>query len=74
MWMDCYLCFSEPTPADKGAVEKLEELEINLNELGEEKECSICQIKYGEGDICTKIPCGHLYHRDCIKPWLSIVF
>ncbi|EYU19847.1 hypothetical protein MIMGU_mgv1a015778mg [Erythranthe guttata] len=35
--------------------------------------CSICLADYKGADLVRLIPsCGHLFHRDCIDPWLSL--
>lgn len=36
------------------------------------KRCVICQMTYKRGDQQIKLPCGHLYHAECITKWLSI--
>jgi len=33
--------------------------------------CSICLEDYSNPDIkVNKLPCSHLYHKDCIQEWL----
>lgn len=34
-------------------------------------ECCICMCDMDEGEEATKMPCGHLFHFDCIKQWLA---
>ncbi|XP_059443403.1 E3 ubiquitin-protein ligase BIG BROTHER [Corylus avellana] len=34
--------------------------------------CVICQMRYKRGDRQIKLPCKHVYHRDCIIKWLNI--
>ena len=39
----------------------------------EEKECSVC-LKIPEiGDILHKLPCSHMFHKNCIVQWLQKV-
>jgi hypothetical protein len=32
--------------------------------------CSICLSELEEGDWVGDIPCGHFFHKDCLKEWL----
>lgn len=34
-------------------------------------ECSICLDKYIKNDKVSDLNCGHIFHKDCIKIWLS---
>jgi hypothetical protein len=34
-------------------------------------ECGVCIESYEDGDAVTKLPCGHVYHIDCIQSWLN---
>ena len=33
-------------------------------------ECLICSETYEIGSVVTRLPCGHMYHSDCIVGWL----
>lgn len=35
-----------------------------------EKDCTICQENYKDGEEIVTLPCGHLFHKECIWPWL----
>jgi hypothetical protein len=37
--------------------------------LEEAPSCSICLCEYEVGDSMVKLPCGHLYHEDCVSAW-----
>ena len=41
----------------------------DLNSI-ESIECLICTEAFIGDDIIKKIKCNHLFHTDCIKPWL----
>jgi len=47
---------------------------VTLDEMDEELEhgnrCAICLARLEQGDIVGDIPCGHVFHKDCLKDWL----
>ncbi|XP_039651688.1 RING finger protein 11a isoform X1 [Perca fluviatilis] len=38
------------------------------------KECVICMMDFEYGDPIRFLPCLHIYHMDCIDPWLMRSF
>ncbi|XP_015247396.1 RING finger protein 11a isoform X1 [Cyprinodon tularosa] len=38
------------------------------------KECVICMMEFEYGDPIRFLPCLHIYHLDCIDPWLMRSF
>nr|XP_023016091.1 E3 ubiquitin-protein ligase RNF181-like [Leptinotarsa decemlineata] len=54
-------------PASRSAVEALPTEKIT----SEGSKCPICLKEHPKGESVKKLPCGHLYHKDCILPWLS---
>ena len=35
------------------------------------QECTVCFEKFNKGEIIKKLPCDHIFHNKCIKPWLK---
>ncbi|XP_074320815.1 E3 ubiquitin-protein ligase AIP2 [Silene latifolia] len=61
-------------PASKVVVEKLPVVTVDgevLAKVGEDAECCICKEKLGVGDQMQEMPCKHLFHPLCLKPWLD---
>ena len=53
-------------------------LTLNLNEItySEDLEtpnesCVICLEGFKQDDVCVKLTCNHIFHKDCIIPWVS---
>lgn len=34
-------------------------------------QCSICLDEFLQGQTLIKLPCGHMYHPECLTPWLT---
>jgi len=34
-------------------------------------ECSVCLEKFALDESALRIPCGHLFHQDCVRKWLQ---
>ncbi|KAI8872767.1 hypothetical protein GQ42DRAFT_131925 [Ramicandelaber brevisporus] len=37
----------------------------------EEFVCTICLEDFQVGDVARSLPCRHIFHGDCIDPWLK---
>ncbi len=33
--------------------------------------CVVCQLEFEAEDSTTKLPCSHVFHVECLRPWLS---
>mmetsp|Transcript_19221 Transcript_19221/g.35154 ORF Transcript_19221/g.35154 Transcript_19221/m.35154 type:complete len:153 (-) Transcript_19221:24-482(-) len=51
-------------PAQEAAIDTLPQVKASQAD-----ECAVC--REGFKSEATSLPCSHLYHRDCIKPWLQ---
>jgi len=41
------------------------------NLKSEDQSCCICLAEYESGDDLYVVPCGHMYHTDCINSWCT---
>lgn len=45
--------------------------EIKKMKVGKtNKDCSVCMCNFVHGEIIRLLPCGHIFHDTCVKPWL----
>ena len=60
-------------PASRHAIKTLPIIEVKEDDLTEEcnRECCICFYGHSLGSKVVRLPCGHLFHRDCISEWLN---
>ncbi|KAF3776675.1 E3 ubiquitin-protein ligase [Nymphaea thermarum] len=64
----------KPPPASKEVVAKLPIIEVTdeiLSKLGKETECAVCRENLVANDMMQEMPCKHLFHPICLKPWLD---
>ncbi|KAG9138253.1 hypothetical protein Leryth_001462 [Lithospermum erythrorhizon] len=61
-------------PASKEVVAKLPVnivTEEMLRKLGADAECAICKENLVVNDSMQELPCKHMFHPPCLKPWLD---
>lgn len=62
----------ENPPASKAAIESMPTVEIAEEQVESETHCAVCKEAFELGSEAREMPCKHLYHSDCILPWLSM--
>ncbi|GAA5927663.1 uncharacterized protein JCM15063_005959 [Sporobolomyces koalae] len=62
-----------PVPATEEMIEKLPKVEVTPDLLSHDtvKDCTICQDDFVVSETLASLPCRHLFHPDCIVPWLK---
>ncbi|CAL9081503.1 E3 ubiquitin-protein ligase RING1-like [Musa acuminata AAA Group] len=60
-------------PAAKSAITGLPDIKISVELLAsDEAQCSVCMETFKLGDEAKQMPCKHIFHKDCILPWLEL--
>lgn len=62
----------EHPPASKAAVESLPTIKIVASHVLSESHCAVCKEPFELDSEARELPCKHIYHSDCILPWLSL--
>jgi E3 ubiquitin-protein ligase RNF115/126 len=64
-------------PASKNTVESLERVTITKENIAKiikdssEHSCSVCKDEFEVNQNIIYLPCKHIFHDDCILPWLK---
>jgi len=57
-------------PASKSVVSQLKQGKIES--LENKGDCAICKDEFEIGVDCVEMPCMHIFHPECLIPWLEI--
>ncbi|XP_077470601.1 E3 ubiquitin-protein ligase RNF126-like isoform X2 [Stigmatopora argus] len=60
-----------PPPADRERIKSLPTVSITEEHVGAGLECPVCKEDYGVEENVRQLPCNHMFHNDCIVPWLE---
>ncbi|KAK9071043.1 hypothetical protein SSX86_009611 [Deinandra increscens subsp. villosa] len=59
-----------PPPASRSAIDSMPTIKITNRHLNTDSHCPVCKDKFELGSEARQMPCNHIYHSDCIEPWL----
>ncbi|KAK9284838.1 hypothetical protein L1049_009305 [Liquidambar formosana] len=59
-----------PPPAARSAIDAMPTIQISQKHLRSDSHCPVCKEKFEMGCEARQMPCKHIYHSDCIVPWL----
>lgn len=60
-----------PPPASRSYIDALPTVKISKKDVRSDSHCPVCKEKFELGSQAKKLPCKHLYHSECIVPWLE---
>ncbi|PON32189.1 43kDa postsynaptic protein [Parasponia andersonii] len=65
--------FSVPRPASKSSIDAIPTIRIadSILNIDPFLLCAVCKDPFELGVEAKQLPCKHLYHPDCILPWLA---
>jgi hypothetical protein len=58
-------------PASKQALDELVQVPVSEQDVAAKTTCSVCMEEFKLSDMATKLPCTHMFHKDCLMPWLQ---
>ncbi|ORY35545.1 hypothetical protein BCR39DRAFT_555693 [Naematelia encephala] len=63
-----------PIPASEVVIEGLPRITFTEESLEKSvyKDCPVCKEDFTVGDEVMRVPCAHVFHPDCLQPWLKI--
>ncbi|KAF8369685.1 hypothetical protein HHK36_017034 [Tetracentron sinense] len=59
-----------PPPASRSSIDAMPTVKITQRHLRTDSHCAVCKDKFELGSEARQMPCDHIYHSDCIIPWL----
>ncbi|KAF8068477.1 hypothetical protein N665_1149s0014 [Sinapis alba] len=60
-------------PASKSAIDALPTVKVTLDMLKSEmNQCAVCMDEFEDGGDVKQMPCKHVFHQDCLLPWLEL--
>lgn len=59
-----------PPPAPRSAIDSMPTIKITQSHLRTDSHCPVCKDQFELGTDARIMPCNHIYHSDCIIPWL----
>eukprot|EP00123_Amoebidium_parasiticum_P007839 comp18400_c0_seq1/m.19598 comp18400_c0_seq1/g.19598 ORF comp18400_c0_seq1/g.19598 comp18400_c0_seq1/m.19598 type:complete len:145 (-) comp18400_c0_seq1:109-543(-) len=62
---------NQQPPASKAVIDTLPTFKITAEEFAKGASCAVCMEAFPLNAHPTRLPCFHLYHRECVVEWLK---
>lgn len=56
----------------QSAINSIPTVKITRDHIKNDLDCAICKEDFALDSVARKLPCSHLFHGNCIVPWLKI--
>uniref|UniRef100_A0A1B0GEH6 RING-type E3 ubiquitin transferase n=1 Tax=Glossina morsitans morsitans TaxID=37546 RepID=A0A1B0GEH6_GLOMM len=64
--------FWGPPPLPRDKIDEIPKVAITEDVVNEKQQCSVCWEHFKLEEMVRKLSCRHLFHEDCIVPWLAL--
>ncbi|CAH1112069.1 unnamed protein product [Psylliodes chrysocephalus] len=61
-----------PPPVSKEVIDALAIVEVTEEQVSAKLQCSVCWEDFQLRENVRQLPCLHIYHEPCIRPWLEL--
>ncbi|CAG9861146.1 unnamed protein product [Phyllotreta striolata] len=61
-----------PPPVSKEIIDALPVVEVTDEQVSAKLQCSVCWEDFQSRENVRQLPCLHIYHEPCIRPWLEL--
>lgn len=61
-----------PPPLPEPVINTIPTVKIRETHLRDNSNCPVCMEEFKVGGEAKELPCNHIFHSDCIVPWLRL--